>query len=140
MLHQIKAPQFYTDLGLQKTVLNPLANVKIQGLFKVFECFQVLSRQILFSRTNQDSPVYSSTFQACSNPETSWKSPLVYKRLIIIYEHLPLRHPSLILTLQLLLCCLLEIKTKQHNKLTIYKFNTEAGILDSIYHMTLNLL
>ena len=39
MLHQIKAPQFYTDLGLQKTVLNPLANGKIQGLFKAFECF-----------------------------------------------------------------------------------------------------
>ena len=39
MLHQIKAPQFYTDLGLQKTVLNPLANGKSQGLFKAFECF-----------------------------------------------------------------------------------------------------
>ena len=66
MLHQIKAPQFHTDLGLQKTVWNHLANVKIQGLFKVFVCFQVLSRQILFSRTFQDSPVYSSTFQACA--------------------------------------------------------------------------
>ena len=30
---------FYTDLGLQKTVLNPLANGKNQGLFKAFECF-----------------------------------------------------------------------------------------------------
>ena len=39
MLHQIKALQFYTDLGLKKTVLNPLANGKIQGLFKAFECF-----------------------------------------------------------------------------------------------------
>ena len=39
---KIKARQFYTDLGLQKLVLNPLANGKIQGLFKVFECFQVL--------------------------------------------------------------------------------------------------
>ena len=38
-LHQIKATQFYTDLGLQKTVLNPLANGKIQGLFKAYECF-----------------------------------------------------------------------------------------------------
>ena len=38
MLHQIKAPQFYTDLGLKK-VLNPLANGKIQGLFNAFECF-----------------------------------------------------------------------------------------------------
>ena len=42
MLQQIKAPQFYTDLGLQKTVLNPLANGKIKGLFNAFEYFQVL--------------------------------------------------------------------------------------------------
>ena len=34
MLHQIKAPQFYTDLGLQKTLLNPPVNGKTQGLFK----------------------------------------------------------------------------------------------------------
>ena len=39
MLHQIKAPQFYTDLSLQKSVLNPLANGKIHGFFKAFECF-----------------------------------------------------------------------------------------------------
>ena len=30
--------------------------------------FKYFSRQILFSRTFQDSPVYSSTFQACANP------------------------------------------------------------------------
>ena len=33
-LHQIKAPQFYTDLSL-----NPPVYGKIQGLFKAFECF-----------------------------------------------------------------------------------------------------
>ena len=38
MLHQIKAPQFYTDLGLKK-LMNPPVNGKIQGLFKAFECF-----------------------------------------------------------------------------------------------------
>ena len=64
MLHQIKAPQFvFTDLGLQKTALNPRENGKIQGLFKAFECFSntlqgkfyfqglfkaVLSIQVLF--------------------------------------------------------------------------------------------
>ena len=37
MLYQIKAPEFYTDLGLQKHT-----NGKIQGLFKAFEYFQVL--------------------------------------------------------------------------------------------------
>ena len=30
--------------------------------------FKYFSRQIYFSRTLQDSPVYSSTFQACANP------------------------------------------------------------------------
>ena len=54
MLHQIKAPQFYTDLGYAaqnkgttilywfrspKTMLNPPVNGKIKGLFKAFECF-----------------------------------------------------------------------------------------------------
>ena len=39
MLHQIKALQFYTDSGFQKTVLNHLANGKIQELLKDIECF-----------------------------------------------------------------------------------------------------
>ena len=39
MLPQIKTPQFYTDLGLQKKQLKPSVNGKIQGLFKAFECF-----------------------------------------------------------------------------------------------------
>ena len=53
----------------KKTVSNPTVNGKIQGLFKASECFSssTFSRQILFSRTFQDSPVYSSTFQACAN-------------------------------------------------------------------------
>ena len=33
--------------------------------------FKYFSRQILFSRTFQDSPVNSSTFQACANPVSS---------------------------------------------------------------------
>ena len=39
MLHQIKAQQFYTDLGVLTTVLSPTENSKIQGLFKDFEGF-----------------------------------------------------------------------------------------------------
>ena len=39
MLHQIKAPQFYTDFRSSKTLLNPPVNGKIQGLFEAFECF-----------------------------------------------------------------------------------------------------
>ena len=65
MLHQITAPKFYTDLGLQKTVLNPRENGKIHGLFKAFECFSSTFQSKFYF---QDSPVYSSTFQACVNP------------------------------------------------------------------------
>ena len=44
----IKAPQFYTDLGLQ-SVLNTPVNGKIQGLFKAFECFSsTLQGKFLF--------------------------------------------------------------------------------------------
>ena len=67
MLHQIKAPQFYTDLGSPQTVLNPTINGKIQGLFNAFECF---SSTFQGKFNFQDSPVYSSTFQACANPVT----------------------------------------------------------------------
>ena len=63
MLHQIKAPQFYTDLGLKNSV-----NGKIQGLFKAFEYFSSTVKANSFSRTLQDGPVYSNTFQACANP------------------------------------------------------------------------
>ena len=69
MLHQIKAPQFYTDLALQITVLSPLAKVKFKDFSRPLSVFQVLFKANLFSRTFQDSTVYSSTFQACANPE-----------------------------------------------------------------------
>ena len=49
MLHQIKAPQFYTDLGLKNTVESSLDG-KIQGLFKAFEFFQVLFKANLISK------------------------------------------------------------------------------------------
>ena len=55
MLHQIKTPQFYTDLDLKNTVLDPLANGKNKGLFKAFECvfqgkfhFQGLFKTVLY--------------------------------------------------------------------------------------------
>ena len=68
MLHQIKAHTFVL-IRVSKEVFNPPVNVKIQGLFKAFQIFlKYFSKQIKFSRTFQDSPVYSSTFQACANP------------------------------------------------------------------------
>ena len=48
-----------------KTVLNPPVNGKIQGLFKAFECF---SSTFQGKFNFQDSPIYSSNFQACANP------------------------------------------------------------------------
>ena len=39
-----------------------------QVLFNTNCIFKYFSRQIVFSRTVQDSPVYSRTFQACANP------------------------------------------------------------------------
>ena len=39
MLHQIEAPHFYTDLGLQKNCVSPPGNGKIQGLFKALSVF-----------------------------------------------------------------------------------------------------
>ena len=42
--------------------------VKCKDFSKAFECCQVLSTQILFSMTFQDSLVFSMTFQACANP------------------------------------------------------------------------
>ena len=42
--------------------------VKFKDFSRPLSVFQVLFKVILFSRTFQDSPVYSSTFQACANP------------------------------------------------------------------------
>ena len=55
-------------------MLNSLQMVKFKDMSRSLSVFQVLSRQILFSRTFQDSPVYSSTFQACVKPV--WDSSL----------------------------------------------------------------
>ena len=51
-------------------MLNPPVNGKIQGLFKAFECFSsTFQGKFNFPRTFEDSAVYSSTFQACANPD-----------------------------------------------------------------------
>ena len=42
--------------------------VKFKDFSRHLSVFPVLFIPILFSRTFQDSPVYSSTFQACVNP------------------------------------------------------------------------
>ena len=66
MLHQIKAPLFFTDLGLQKTVLNPLANGKIKGLFNAFECFQVLFKaNFIFKDVSRQSCIFKFFSSLC---------------------------------------------------------------------------
>ena len=77
MLHQIKAPQFYTDLDLQKTVLNPLANGKFKDFSMPLSVFQVLFKA---------NPLYSSSFQACANPAKG----RIYQseaHLLFLYDH-----------------------------------------------------
>ena len=56
-MHQ-EACRVMTNGDREDEVLNPPVNGKIQGLFKA---------NLIF-KTFQDSPVYSSTFQACANP------------------------------------------------------------------------
>ena len=63
MLYEIKAPQFYTDLGLQISGESS-CKWKIQGLFKAFECFPVLFNTNFifkdFSRQSCISKYFSS--------------------------------------------------------------------------------
>ena len=48
-------------------MLNPLANGKVQGHFKAFECFSRTVQGNFYFQGLFKSPVYSSTFQACAN-------------------------------------------------------------------------
>ena len=62
-------------------MLNSPVNGKIQGLSRPLSVFQVLFKANVFSRTFRDSPIYSSTFQACANPECDLKVLLVSEYL-----------------------------------------------------------
>ena len=55
---------------VHQTVLNRLANGKIQDFSRPLSVFQVLFKANFIFKDFQDSPVYSSTFQACANPVT----------------------------------------------------------------------
>ena len=69
LLFGAAAPQLYTDLGLKKTVLNHLANGKIQGLFKAFVCFSSTFQDKFYFLGLFKTVLYnSSTFQASANP------------------------------------------------------------------------
>ena len=85
MLHQIKAPQFYTDLGLLKTVLNPLANGKIQGLFtRPLSVYQVLFKANFIS---SDFSRYRQVFSEIFLPSVGTFGAYGATRLINISKH-----------------------------------------------------
>ena len=66
MLHQIKAPKFYTDLGLKKIVLNPLANGKSQGLSKPLSVFQVFFKaNFIFKDFSSQSCIFKYFSSLC---------------------------------------------------------------------------
>ena len=51
------------------TVLSPTEIVEFKDFSRLLSGFPVLFKADLFSRTFQESPLNSSTFQACANPE-----------------------------------------------------------------------
>ena len=81
LLHQIKGQQFYTDLDLyqQCKVLQKIEEFSSRPLSD----FPVLFKADLkFSRTFLESPLNSSTFQACANPVVSSADVLFTKCLV----------------------------------------------------------
>ena len=70
MLPQIKAPQFYTDSGLHKKVLNPLQIVKFKDFSRSLSVFQVLFKaNLVFKDFLRRSCIFKYfKFQACANP------------------------------------------------------------------------
>ena len=69
MLHLIKAQKFYSNLGIYQQCYDPQKIIEFKD-FSRLSCgfFQYFSRQIYFSSIFQESPLNSSTFQACVNP------------------------------------------------------------------------
>ena len=74
MLHQIKAQQFYTDLGLyqQCYVLQKIGEFK--DFSRLLSDFPVLFKADLIFKDFQESTLNSSTFQACANPGVSYST------------------------------------------------------------------
>ena len=82
MLHQIKAPQFNTDLGLQKHSWIPLLIVKFKYFLKPLSVFQVLFKSNLifkdFSRQSCFKPVQTLFIHAlCMQVEKPLPEPLM---------------------------------------------------------------
>ena len=64
-----KAQQFYSDLRLYQLCLVLKKIVEFKDFSRLLSDFPVLFKSDLISRTFQENPLNSSTFQACMNPE-----------------------------------------------------------------------
>ena len=83
MLHQIRAPQFYNDLGLQNSVESSCKWQNSRTFQDLSSVFQVLFRSNLIFNDFQDSPIYSSTFQVCVNPAFNE----ILKEIVSFFSH-----------------------------------------------------
>ena len=68
LLHQIKAQQFYTDLGLFQQCLVLQKIVEFKDFSNLLSDFRVHFKADLIFK-DLEMPKNSSTFQACANPE-----------------------------------------------------------------------
>ena len=71
MLHQIKAQQFYIDLGLYQKCKVLQKIVEFKNFSRLLSDFPVLFKADLIFMDISRSPLNSSTFQACTNPISS---------------------------------------------------------------------
>ena len=75
MLHQIKAQQSYTNLGLLSTVLSPTEIVEFKDFSRLLSYFPVhFKADLIFKDFSRKPSKFSSTFQACANPVNNSKS------------------------------------------------------------------
>ena len=68
MLRQIKAQQFYNDLGLYQLCQVLQKIVEFKDFSRHMSDFPVLFKADLVFKDFQESHLNSSTFQACANP------------------------------------------------------------------------
>ena len=69
MLQQIKAQQFYTDLGLYINSAKSYKNSRIQGLFKAFERFSsTFQSRFTFQGLFKKAPYIQVLFKPVLNP------------------------------------------------------------------------
>ena len=68
LLHQMKAQQFYTDLGLYQQRKVPQKIVEFKDFSRLLSDFPLLFKADLIFKDFQKNPLNSSTFQAYANP------------------------------------------------------------------------